>query len=61
LTDEEDNGKYGLIVIEIMKDWANQCYGNNYEPYSGTSMLIVRSLFPMLSAYDFKKTKYYGG
>jgi hypothetical protein len=55
LTDEEDNEKYALKAIEMMEVWAEDCNGISYERYAGTSMLIVRSLFPMLCAYDILK------
>lgn len=57
LTEGEDRKQYGIKAIELMEEWAEKCVGVNYVRYAGTSMLIVRSLFPMMSAYDILKNE----
>src|SRR5690606_24863743 len=52
LTNDE---KYALKSIEIMKEWAIKCQDIDYVKYAGTSMMISRSLFPFLCAYDILK------
>ena len=54
------NGLYAEKAAEIIKTWAEQSSGIILELTSGTGMLIARSTYPLLCAYDLlKNTPYF--
>lgn len=47
--------EYAEKAVEIIGTWAEKGTGITYELTSGTGMLIARSMYPMLCAYDLLK------
>lgn len=50
-----ENVDYAEKAVAIIDAYADACTGIQYDREAGTSMLIARSLYPLLCAYDLLK------